>query len=159
MSYEDTAPAADKVLHADGSVTTMAGEVILPADQNRAEEYANRMAAADKWLKSDGSVIDMSGRIILGADEGRAREYESRAANTGVAFTWGKIGGEFNITEKSQTFLMPFSHGKETIPPNVLAFGDNQNTYILPCAIMYPGDEYINPNTHQFADTANAVLS
>ena len=57
MSYEDTAPAADKVLHADGSVTTMAGEVILPADQNRAEEYAKMSPTAAKWLLPDGSVV------------------------------------------------------------------------------------------------------
>ena len=58
MSYEDTAPAADKFLHADGSVTTMAGEVILPADQNRAKEYENMSPQVAKWLQSDGSVVD-----------------------------------------------------------------------------------------------------
>ena len=64
MSYEDTAPAVDKFLHADGSVTTMAGEVILPADQNRAEEYAKMSPTTAKWLQPDGSVID--GLIVSG---------------------------------------------------------------------------------------------
>ena len=56
MSYDDTAPLVDKFLHADGSVTTMAGEVILPADQNRAKTYEEMTPQVAKWLNFDGSV-------------------------------------------------------------------------------------------------------
>lgn len=58
MSYEDTTPAADKWLMADGSVTTMAGEVILPADPDRAKEYESRTPGVAKWLLPDGSIIE-----------------------------------------------------------------------------------------------------
>jgi hypothetical protein len=54
--YEEMAPAADKWLHADGSVSTLAGEGILPADQNRAEDFASRAPIAAKWLMPDGDV-------------------------------------------------------------------------------------------------------
>jgi len=83
MNYGETAPAVDKVLHADGSVTTKAGGVILPADLNRAREFQNRSAAADKWLHPDGSVTDSEGRVILDADESRARDYAGRIPQTG----------------------------------------------------------------------------
>jgi hypothetical protein len=56
MGYDELAPNADKWLHADGSVTTLAGEEILPADQNRAEEYVRREPIAAKWLSPNGSV-------------------------------------------------------------------------------------------------------
>ena len=84
MNSDDFAPATDKYLRADGSVTTLAGELILPADQRRAEEYASRAATADKWLHPDGSVTDSTGRVILEADESRARDYESRAPGTAM---------------------------------------------------------------------------
>ena len=72
MSYEETTPAADKWLLADGSVTTMAGEVILPADPDRAAEYAARSPAAAKWLLPDGSILDKlpvsgEGTVSVGA--------------------------------------------------------------------------------------------
>ena len=63
MSYDDMTAAADKWLHADGSVTTLAGEVILPADAARADEYLRREPIAAKWLLPDGSI---SGALPLG---------------------------------------------------------------------------------------------
>ena len=56
MSYDDMAPLADKFLHADGLVTTMAGEVILPADPNRAKTYEEMTPQVAKWLNFDGSI-------------------------------------------------------------------------------------------------------
>jgi hypothetical protein len=56
MDYDDMNAAADKWLHADGSVTTLAGALILPADEERAEEYVRREPNAAKWLMPDGSV-------------------------------------------------------------------------------------------------------
>ena len=94
MDNMEMAPIADKVLHADGSVTTMAGEVILPADPNRAKEYENRAAAADKWLRPDGSVVDMAGRVILEADENRAKDYETRMAGVGAIIPGGISPGD-----------------------------------------------------------------
>ena len=70
----------DKILHADGSVTTIAGEELLPADPNRAKEYQTRAANADKWLHPDGSITDVAGHVILEADESRAQDYDSRMA-------------------------------------------------------------------------------
>ena len=57
MNYEEFAPAADKWLQPDGSVTTTAGGIILPADSDRAKEYAARTPNAAKWLLPDGSVV------------------------------------------------------------------------------------------------------
>ena len=55
---DDFSPTADKWLHADGSVTTLAGESILPADADRAEEYLHREPIAAKWLLPDGSIAN-----------------------------------------------------------------------------------------------------
>jgi len=90
MGSDFFAPVADKILHSDGSVTTMAGGTVLPADPARAEEYESRSAAADKWLRPDGSVTDMAGNIIMGADENRALDYANRMA---VAIPWFSVGG------------------------------------------------------------------
>ena len=56
MDYETFSPTADKWLQPDGSVTTSAGALILPADPDRAAEYDSRMPRAAKWLMPDGSV-------------------------------------------------------------------------------------------------------
>ena len=75
MGYEDTTPAADKWLRMDGSVTTMAGEIILPADPDRAAEYLRRTPQAAKWLQPGGSIVDAlpvsggAGNIEFSADE------------------------------------------------------------------------------------------
>ena len=55
--YEDYSPAADKWLHMDGSVTTMAGEAVLPADSERAALYETMSPNVAKWLLPDGSVV------------------------------------------------------------------------------------------------------
>ena len=60
-------PAADKYLNPDGSVTTMAGEIIIPADPERAKEYDNRVAAAAKYLLPNGSVV--SGLPVTGGGD------------------------------------------------------------------------------------------
>ena len=99
MSNEDMAPLIDKVLHADGSVTTLAGEEFLPADPNRAKEFQSRAANADKWLHADGSVTDAAGNVILEADESRARDYASRMA-LAAGLPGGSTGGSaFRIQE------------------------------------------------------------
>ena len=56
-SYEDFSPAADKWLHMDGSVTTMAGEPVLPADSERAALYETMSPNVAKWLLPDGSIV------------------------------------------------------------------------------------------------------
>jgi hypothetical protein len=57
MDYDDMSPIPDKLLRADGSVTTLAGEVILPADPDRAADYESRAPQAAKWLLPDGSLV------------------------------------------------------------------------------------------------------
>ena len=74
MSYGDMAPAADKWLQPDGSVTTTAGDVIFPADPDRAQEYVARLPNAAKWLLPDGNVVSEmpgsgGGGIIIGDGE------------------------------------------------------------------------------------------
>ena len=56
MSYEEMMPSADKWLHADGSVTSMSGELILPPDPVRAAQYAGMSPQAAKWLLPDGRI-------------------------------------------------------------------------------------------------------
>jgi len=175
MSYDDMAPVADKVLHADGSVKTMAGEVILPADLNRAEDYANRAATADKWLNPDGSVTDMAGRIIMEADESRARDYESRMAGTAPLFAPGGgltgdgtindgtkgnevIGSGFKIDENFTVHLFLSVGGSETIQPDMFLFNESEKTYLPHYAVIRPGAEYVEPNAYPITDTATAVL-
>jgi hypothetical protein len=68
---DNMTPHADKWLHADGSVTTLAGELILPADAARAEEYQRREPIAAKWLLSDGSI---SGALPLLGDSSTSAE-------------------------------------------------------------------------------------
>lgn len=58
MNYDDMAPTADKWLHANGSVTTMAGDIIHPAHPDRARDYASRSPQAAKWLLPDGSIVN-----------------------------------------------------------------------------------------------------
>jgi hypothetical protein len=111
MAYEDLAPAVDKWLHADGSVTTLAGVVILPADSERAEEYASRAAHADKWLREDGSVVDSAGKTLLEADEFRAAEYLRRSPGVGGVL----IGGGFDIKESGRAWFPPFINESETM--------------------------------------------
>ena len=115
MALDEFAPVVDSFLHADGSVKTMAGDTILPADPERAAEYLRRAAIADKLLCEDGSVIDRAGNVILGPDEGRARDYASRTA---LAVYSSEAGGEpgtggggstapplFNITDAANVVL------------------------------------------------------
>jgi len=56
MSYEEMLPSADKWLHADGSVTSMSGELILPPDPARAAQYASMSPQAAKWILPDGRI-------------------------------------------------------------------------------------------------------
>jgi len=170
MYNEETAPAVDKILHADGSVTTMAGEVILPADQNRAEEYQNRAAIADKWLHPDGSVTNALGLVILEADASRAQDYASRLAGVAAFFPQGgepsstgepSVGdklptGATDITDSTTTYLLPYAHGKEILP-NVFAFEESENTFLLLRAQMHPAQEFIESN-QPMNDTAVAIL-
>ena len=74
MSYNEMAPAADKWLQPDGSVTTTAGDIILPADPGRAKEYTARSPHAAKWLLPGGEVVPElpgsgGGGIIVGDEE------------------------------------------------------------------------------------------
>ena len=57
MIYEEMSATADKWLKPDGSVTTMAGDIILPADPERAEAYQGMSPSAAKWLLPDGSIV------------------------------------------------------------------------------------------------------
>jgi hypothetical protein len=41
----------------DGSVTTMAGDPVLPADPARAEEYKNMSPNVAKWMLPDGGIV------------------------------------------------------------------------------------------------------
>lgn len=56
--YEDMAPIADKLLKPDGSVVTISGLMVLPADPERAKIYENRVPAAAKWILPDGTIVD-----------------------------------------------------------------------------------------------------
>ena len=107
MSNEDLVPVVNKLLHADGSVTTMMGEALLPADPSRAREFQSRAANADKWLHRDGSITDGAGRVILEADESRARDYAGRMAlavvmNGGSAPVFNITDGPVHLTLHSQ---------------------------------------------------------
>jgi len=67
------APAADKWLQPDGSVTTTAGDVILSSDPERAKDYIARMPNAAKWLLPGGEIVSelpgSGGGIIVGDEE------------------------------------------------------------------------------------------
>ena len=164
MYNEETAPAVNKLLHADGSITTMAGEVILPADPNRAKEYENRAAAADKWLRPDGSVVDMAGRVILEADESRARDYESRMAGVGAIMPGGTSPGDklpgngYLMMDDSYSYLLHYAHCRETISPDIFLFIESENTYLPHYAALRPGEEYVEPNAYPITESASAVL-
>jgi len=114
MNHDEMAPIIDKILHADGSVTTIAGAVLLPADPNRAKEFQSRAANVDKWLHPDGSVTDSAGRVIMEADESRARDYASRMALAVVMTEDNQGGGNtgnptFEILE-GDAHLIPVVH-------------------------------------------------
>ena len=101
MANDTMAPLIDKILHADGSVTTMSGELLLPADPHRAAEYQTRSAIADKRLHPDGSVTDGTGRVIMGADESRAEDYANRVAVAVVTNGGDNMGNTaLNIREE-----------------------------------------------------------
>ena len=139
MTHDELSPNTDKWLHPDGSVKTSAGEALLPADPDRAEEYVRRAANADKWLHPDGSVTDMSGRVILEADESRAEDYESRmayAASPGGLFPGGSTSDPlFNITEgPADLTLIPY-----------LPLGDRSDSFTAGSA------------NFQLTDTANMI--
>jgi hypothetical protein len=163
MSYEDTTPAVDKVLHSDGSVTTTAGKEILPADPNRAEEYQRRAAFADKWLNPDGSITDGTGRVILGADESRARDYESRMASTGSMFMPGgdTIKDKYSVAmfDSTLTYMVPRADAADELElPDILAFSEGD---VVTCLIRTAGaalEETFNWNVFSLTDTATAVL-
>jgi len=163
MNNEELAPTTDKILHADGSVTTAAGEVILPADPNRAKEYENRAAFADKWLRSDGSVADSAGNIILGADESRARDYESRVATAGLpVFSDGGNGGGTSAVamfDSTLTYMVPNAMVSDELElPDILAFNEDG---VITCLIRTAGaalEETFNWNVFSFNDTAATAL-
>lgn len=148
---------ADKWLHADGSVTTLAGEIILPADQNRAEEFATRAASADKWLHPDGSVTDSKGAEILPADESRVLDYESRAAGVGGLMPGmdESVGGTgFAVNETWRSLLFPYAKGSEVVEM-AFAFGDGTSHVFVP----YIKESEIVPTVNLMSDAATATLS
>jgi hypothetical protein len=162
MDSFETAPAVDKILHADGSVTTSAGKEILPADPSRAKEYENRAAFADKWLRPDGSVVDMTGRVILEADENRARDYESRMASAGVIPGGGVMGSaSVAMFDSTLTYLVPRADAVDEIGlPNVFVLKDDENNDVT-CLIRTAGaslDDTFHWDVFPFNDTATAVL-
>ena len=73
MNYDEMSATADKWLKPDGSVTTMAGDIILPASPARAETYKGMSPSAAKWLLPDGSIVSelpASGGGSGGSDSG-----------------------------------------------------------------------------------------
>ena len=77
MIYEEMSAAADKWLNPDGSVTTMAGDMILPADPVRAEAYQGMSPTAAKWLLPDGTIVSelpTTGGGSGGSDSGGAEK-------------------------------------------------------------------------------------
>ncbi len=55
--YNYMSPQADKLLQPDGSITTMAGVVVSPPSQSRAEMYNSMSPMAAKWLLPDGTIV------------------------------------------------------------------------------------------------------
>jgi hypothetical protein len=55
--YETFDAVPVKILMPDGKVLSFTGEVILPADAERAHIYAVSNFVASKWLMPDGSVV------------------------------------------------------------------------------------------------------
>jgi hypothetical protein len=87
MAYEDSAPAVDKWLHADGSVTTLAGEAVLPANSERAAEYERREPNAAKWLMPDGTIA--TALPFSGDGSEGSHVFTSKTAPTAAT---GKVG-------------------------------------------------------------------
>jgi len=141
MSSENMAPIIDKILRADGSVTTMAGVILLPADPNRVIEFQSRAANADKFLHPDGSITDAAGRVIMAADESRARDYASRMA-LAVVMSEGNTGGG---NTGNSAFEM-FEGDADLIPVAHLNLGEISEDLTTPDGIF------------QFTDAADAVL-
>jgi hypothetical protein len=167
MGYDELAPNADKWLHADGSVTTLAGEMILPADAARAADFASRAASADKWLHEDGSVTDSNGNVLLEADATRAEDFATRlpeAVKGIISSGNGKpdsnsdndvISVGFPLVEGWLVLLQPFVKGSEAINPAPLVISDGAALTFIPFAA---GVETVTDN-YIFTDTASAVLS
>jgi hypothetical protein len=156
--YEGMAPAADKWLHADGSVTTLAGEEILPADQNRAEDFASRAASADKWLHEDGSVTDRNGNVLLEANEQRAQDFESRLPEAVKGLIPGSgeaVRAGFPVTEDWRVLLQPFIKTGETLSSIPVVISDGGGFCFIPFADC---SEMVEDN-FTITDTASAVLS
>jgi hypothetical protein len=154
---DNQAPNIDKWLHADGSVTTLAGEEILPAGQNRVEDYASRVAAADKWLHPDGSVTDSKGVELLPADESRAMDYESRAAGVGgfVPGMGENLGGTgFAVKETWRPLLFPYAKGSEVVEM-AFAFGDGAAHVFVP----YIKESETVAVDNSMSDTASVALN
>jgi hypothetical protein len=150
MGYDDTAASADKWLHSDGSVTTLADEPILSADRGRAKDYEGRAAHADKWLRADGSVTDIAGKTLLEADEARAAEYASRSPGIGGIL----IGsGGFDIRESGYVRFPPAIAAGETMVFSA-AIGEGTALRFIPCA---KAGELIGGDI-SMSDTAAAVL-
>ena len=95
--YEDYSPAADKWLHMDGSVTTMAGEPVLPADSERAALYETMSPNVAKWLLPDGSVVSdlpcSGGDGTGGGVEKRPALYNATCKPTGSSVDPGALNG------------------------------------------------------------------
>jgi len=56
MDYDSFSPKANKILNADGSVTTLTGEPVFGPDPGRAAMYEMMSPIANKLLNPDGSI-------------------------------------------------------------------------------------------------------
>lgn len=66
MNYTNYEAKADKLIKKDGSITTFSGEIIVPADDKKAEIYTQMEATADKFIIADGSIKTLSELIGSG---------------------------------------------------------------------------------------------
>ena len=67
--YESMSPFADKVLKADGSITTLDGVIIQSANEYWAEVYKQMSPKALKYLHSDGRIDENSGKGSDGIED------------------------------------------------------------------------------------------
>jgi len=125
MDYSEFTPRADKWLHADGSITTMAGDVIEGADARRAEEYENMHPNAAKWLLPDGAVIDAL------PISGGGNSYYSAVCDTvpaTVIKNLTRLPGGY-VPSDGDTVLVRFTGGTNTAVACKFTIGSGETEY------------------------------
>lgn len=126
-TYNSMSPQANKLLNPDGSITTMSGTLVSPANAEGVRLYNSMFPQANKMINPDGSItVIHSGEpvIITAADVVYTKNGQTNVEGALDTLFNGGGGGGGGGTVKSVNDISPDING------NILLTSENINTTI-----------------------------